>query len=261
MKIILATLMIMLLHAAAQAAVVTEAVDYTSNGVALQGYLAYDDTLKGRRPGVLVVHEWWGLNDYPKERARELAALGYVAFAADMYGKGVVATERERASELASQFRGKWEEGGRALMRQRARAGLDVLARHPRVDPERLGAVGYCFGGTTVLELAYSGADVDAVVSVHGGLTVPAEADLERIKSDILILHGAADTGIEPETIASLQESLEKAGADWQLITFAGAKHGFSNPGNEAAYQETAARRSWEYMKAFFAEVLQPQGA
>lgn len=261
MKIVMAVLMIMLIHAAAQAAVVTETVDYTSNGTALQGYLAYDDAADGQRPGVLVVHEWWGLNDFPKERARELAALGYVAFAADMYGAGIVATDRERASELAGQFRGKWDEGGRALMRQRAQAGLGVLAGHPRVDPQRLGAVGYCFGGTTVLELAFSGADVAAVVSVHGSLTVPAEADLPRIKPDILILHGAADTGIEPATIADLQKALEQAGADWQFITFAGAKHGFSNPSNEAAYQETAARRSWEYMKAFFAEVLQPQDA
>lgn len=257
-------LMLMLVCVVAEAAIVTENIDYKAGDTALQGYLAYDDAVAGKRPGVLVVHEWWGLTDYPKDRARTLAALGYEVFAADMYGKGVVPADSEQAGWLAGRFHGKWDEGGRTLMRERARAGLAVLAANPRVDAPRLAAIGYCFGGTTALELAYSGADLDGVVTFHGGLTVPTEVDLPNIKARFLILHGAEDPSVKPEDIKAMQQALTKAMIDWQMVYYGGAVHAFSNPETQsrpgqAEYHPIAARRSWEAMKAFLAEVLAPR--
>jgi dienelactone hydrolase len=250
------------LGVAANATVVTEPVAYKSGDTALEGYLAYDDAIQGKRPGVLVIHEWWGLNDYSKERARQLAQMGYVAFAADMFGKGVVTTDPAEAGKLAGQFRENWLQGGRKLMRDRAQAGLDVLAKHPLVDPTRLAAIGYCFGGTAALELAFSGANLAAVVPFHGGLTAPDPADLPNIKARFLILHGADDPTVKPEAITALQDGLRKAHVDWQMVYYGGAVHGFTNPANAGStspavmYDAKAARRSWEAMTAFFDEVL-----
>ena len=148
-----------------EAGVVTKTVEYRQDGTVMRGFLAYDEALKGKRPGVLVVHEWWGLNDFAKNQATKLAGLGYVALAADMYGGGVTTGDREEAGKLAGALRGNPD-----LLRARAQAALDFLAADPRVDPKRLAAIGFCFGGTTVLELAYSGADLAGVVSFHGGL-------------------------------------------------------------------------------------------
>ncbi|MHB8995716.1 MAG: dienelactone hydrolase family protein [Armatimonadota bacterium] len=256
MTFLLTCCLVVLIVSISSAAVVTQTVTYDSAGTRLIGYLASDEALSGKRPGIIVFPEWWGLNDYPKERARQLAAMGYVAFAADMYGEGKVAADSTEAGKLAGQFRGNWETGGRDLMRQRAQAALATLAANNRVDPNRIAAIGYCFGGTVALELAFSGADIRGAVSFHGGLNVPQEGDLQRLKAKLLILHGSADTSVKPETIAALQEALDKAGADWQLVTYSGAKHGFSNPGNAAAYQEAAARRSWQAMVDFLREVL-----
>ena len=188
--------------------------------------------------------------------------MGYVAFAADMYGKGAVTTDMTEAGKLAGQFRGNWDTGGRQLMRDRAQAALAVLAEQPLVPSQHLAAIGSGFGGTTVLELAYSGANLAGVVSFHGGLTVPADADLPNIKARILILHGADDSSVKPETIASLQDALRKGHVDWQMVSYGGAVHGFTNPANVnapggmVAYNAKAARRSWEAMRDFFDEVL-----
>jgi dienelactone hydrolase len=179
-----------------------------------------------------------------------------------MYGGGIVATDRTEAGNLAGQFRARWTEGGRQLMRDRARAALAVLAQDPRVDPARIGAIGYCFGGTVVLELAYSGADVAGVVSFHGGLTAPDDGDLPGIKARFLILHGAADTSVAPATIGATQEALTRAGADWQMVYYGGALHGFTNPANTSAtggtvaYEPRAAARSWAAMRGFFDELF-----
>jgi dienelactone hydrolase len=154
----------------------------------MRGFLAYDDSLKSKRPGVLVVHEWWGLNDFARERALKLAGLGYVALAADMYGGGATTRDREEAGKLAGALLKNPD-----LLRARAQAALKVLAADPRVDPNRLAAIGFCFGGTTVLELAYSGADLAGVVSFHGGLPRPQPGDLKGLKAKILVLHGADD--------------------------------------------------------------------
>lgn len=239
-----------------QAKIVTRPVDYRHNDVVLEGYLAYDDAIKGIRPGVLVVHEWWGLNEYAKRRAEQLAALGYVAFALDMYGKGVSTTDRKEAATLAGQFMGK------PLIRHRARAGLDVLIENKRVDRKRIAAIGFCFGGTTVLELAYSGADLIGAVSFHGGLTMPQPGDLKNIKAKILVLTGAEDPVAPPEKVVSFQGAMREAGVDWQIIIYGGAVHAFTNPaaGNDktkgSAYDEKAARRSWQHMQLFFTEIF-----
>lgn len=250
--------LIVVLSSTAEAAVVEQPVSYSLAGTNFAGYLAYDNQSTGRRPGVLVFPEWWGLNDYPRERARQLAAMGYVALAADIYGNGKVAADASEAGKLAGQFRSTWDTGGRQMMRERAQAALATLAANPRVDPDRIAAIGYCFGGTVAQELAYSGANVRGAVVFHGGLNAPAEGDLARMKAKLLILHGSADTNTKPETIAAMEQALDKGNADWEMVIYGGAKHGFTNPANTAAYQEAAARRSWQAMIDFFREILRP---
>jgi dienelactone hydrolase len=258
-ELLVAFMVCAVLASPALAAVQTKAIEYKDGDVTLEGYLAWDDAQTGPRPGVLVVHEWWGLNDYPKMRARQLAELGYVAFALDMYGKGVVAKTSEEARELTGKFR-----DDRKLMRRRAAAGLAVLQKQESVDPKRLAAIGYCFGGMTVLELARSGADLAGVVSFHGGLDTPNPADAAQIKGRVLVLHGAADPSISFEQIKTFQEALDKAKVDWQMVSYGGAVHAFTNPatGNDpskgAAYDAKADRRSWLAMKDFFAELFSP---
>lgn len=249
--------LLLLLAADARAAVRAEIVEYRHGDAVLEGYLAWDDAVAGKRPGVLVVHEWMGLNAYAKKRAEQLAGLGYVAFALDMYGKGVRARDRAEAAALAGKYR-----GDRALMRARAAAGLDVLRNNPMTDPARVAAVGYCFGGTTVLELARSGAPVAGVASFHGGLDTPAPQDASKIKGKVLVLHGADDPSVPPAQVAAFEEEMRKGNVDWQLVAYGGAVHGFSNPdgGNDNskgyAYNEKADRRSWQAMRALFAEIF-----
>jgi dienelactone hydrolase len=243
-------------HAAAE--IVTRTVEYTHGDTKLIGYLAYDDAVQGKRPGVLVVHEWYGLNDYAKRRARELAALGYVALAADIYGEGKVAANREEAAALAGRFRG----GDGSLLRERTAAGLEALRSQEEVDPQRLAAIGYCFGGTAVLELARSGADLDLVVSFHGGLQTAAPASRGDIKATVLVLNGAADPMVPPEDRAAFMKEMDEAGADWQLVEYGGAVHAFTNPDADkagipgVAYDEKADRRSWEAMRSALAEAF-----
>ena len=256
MKYLLAVILTLALAAGAQAKVVTQNLEYKQDGTVLEGFLAYDDSLKGPRPGVLVVHEFWGLNDYVKNRARQLAQMGFVALAADMYGKGVVTKDPQEARKLAGHLRGT------PLMRQRALAGLELLKKNKLVDPKHLAAIGFCFGGTTVLELAYAGTDLAGVVSFHGGLVPPKAEDVKNIKAKILVLHGADDPHIKPEEIAAFQEALRKGGANWQMVYYGGAVHSFSNPeaGSDkstgAAYDSRTAGRSWNQMQLFFKEIF-----
>ncbi|HEY3398617.1 MAG TPA: dienelactone hydrolase family protein [Armatimonadota bacterium] len=262
MQTAVVVLLLLGLSMATQAAIKTETVTYQAGDTVCQGYLADDDAGAGPRPGVLVFPEWWGVNDFPRERARQLAELGYVALVADMYGDGLVATDPAEAGKLAGQFRGAWDTGGRQLMRERAAAALAELVKNPRVDRQRVAAIGFCFGGTCALELAYSGAVLGGVVTFHGGLTVPEAADLARIKAHLLILHGADDPTIKPETITALQEALRQGKVDWEMIYYGGAVHGFTNPanvpaaGSPVAYNEIAARRSGQAMRDFLAEVF-----
>ncbi len=254
---ILALCALLTLGGVAEAKIVTRVVEYRQGGAVLEGYLAYDDSLTGKRPGVLVVHEWTGLGPYVRMRVEKLAGLGYVAFGADIYGKGVRPDNPKDAAATAGIYK-----SDRKLMRARAAAGLDELRRQPNVDPGRLAAIGYCFGGTTVLELARSGADLRGVVSFHGGLDTPTPADAAKIKARVLALHGADDPFVPPPQVAAFQDEMRSGGVDWQMVFFGGAVHSFTNPdsGNDpkkgVAYNERADRRSWEAMKLFFDEIF-----
>lgn len=257
MKILLIALLAMLGTVAARAAIHTETVEYKDGDTTLEGFIAYDDALKGARPGVLVVHQWKGLTDYEKKRAEMLAQLGYVAFAVDIYGKGV----RPKTTEEAGAQAGKFKKD-RDLLRARVRAGLDALRKQPQVDPKRIAAIGYCFGGTTVLELARSGADIAGVVSFHGGLDSPKPEDGKNIKCKLLALHGADDPFVPAKDLAAFEDEMRNAGVDWQLIKYGGAVHSFTDWDagalnlKGAAYNEKADKRSWEHMKLFFNEVF-----
>ena len=234
-----------------------EAMEYRHGDTVLQGYLVYRNDVKGRRPGVLVVHEWYGLGKYPKARADKLAELGYVAFALDMYGKGILAEDNERAAQLSGVYK-----EDRKLMRGRARAGLDVLRKHDLVDTDRVAAIGYCFGGTTALELARSGAELAGVVSFHGGLSTPVPADAKNIRGKVLVLHGSDDPLVGQQEVLAFQDEMRQAGVDWQMNTYGGAVHSFTNPEagknplEGVAYNEKADRRSWDAMQRFFAEIF-----
>ena len=189
---------ILLAISGAVAEVRDETVEYSHNDTTLKGYLAYDDSIAGKRPGVLVVHEWWGLNDFAKRRARELAGLGYAAFAVDMYGNGVTAKDAKEAGRLAGTYL-----ADRGLMRARAAEGLEVLKGHRHVDEDRVAATGYCFGGTVVLELARSGADIRGAVSFHGGLGTPEPEKTRGVKASVLALHGGDVPNVTPSDVSA----------------------------------------------------------
>ena len=240
-----------------------EAVEYHHGDAVLEGYLAYDDAVPGLQPGILVVHEWKGLNDYAKRRAEQLAQLGYVAFAADMYGKGIRAKDHTEAAQLSGVYR-----NDRQLMRARAQAAFDVLTRQPNVDPTKLAAMGYCFGGMTVLELARSGADLLGVVTFHGGLDTPHLEDARNIKGKLLVLHGAEDRFVTQEQVKAFQAEMDAAAVRYQLIQYPGAVHSFTVPeaGSDTstgmAYNAAADQQSWEAMKIFFSQLFeQPPAA
>jgi dienelactone hydrolase len=265
MKILIAALALASAANLTQASIVTRDIDYSHAGTRLRGFLAYDDSLTSgaKLPGVLVVHEWWGLNDYTKGRAIQLAKLGYVAFALDMYGAGVVTTDKAKAGGLAGQFYHK------PLMAERAQAGLDQLMGTGLVDPARVAAIGYCFGGSTVQALAYSGAPLAGIVSFHGGL-IPATAETAaRTKAKILICHGALDPSEKPEEISAYIKSMNDAKLDYQFNEYAGALHAFTNPDADKmaalnglqgfiGYSPSADHRSWADMNVFFAEIFGP---
>jgi dienelactone hydrolase len=259
MKYVLSIVLVLVgLVASAEAARIhTEIVNYTVDGEAMEGYLAYDTQMKGIRPGVLVVHEWWGINDYIKGRTEQLARLGYVAFAADIYGKGKRAKNADEAGKLAGIYR-----KDRQLLRARVNAGLAMLKKANFTDGSRLGAIGYCFGGMAVLELARSGADVKGVVSFHGSLDSPTPEDAKNIKGGVLALQGYTDPIVPPAQRAAFQDEMEKGGVDWQMNTYGHAVHSFTNPASGddpskgVAYNRKADKRSWEAMTLFFKEIF-----
>lgn len=242
---------------ASLAEVRTSTVQYKEGETALEGIVAWDDAVKGRRPGILVVHEWTGVGPYVKSRAEQLAKLGYVAFCVDVYGKGVRPVGPKEAGETAGRFK-----EDRPLLRRRVAAGLEELRRNELADPRRIAAVGYCFGGTAVLELARSGADVAGVVSFHGGLSTPLPASAGSLKAKVLVLHGADDPFVPAAEVTGFEAEMRRASADWQLVAYGGAVHSFSNPASGsdrskgAAYDPRADRRSWEAMLAFFGELF-----
>lgn len=241
---------------AASAEIQREIFEYRDGNVILQGLVVHDDAVAGKRPGILVVHQWKGLGDYEAKRAEMLAQLGYVAFCADIYGKGVRPTTAADAGKLAGQYK-----DNRGLLRARVIAAFAEMKIHPLVDPARTAGIGYCFGGTTVLELARGGAPVGGVVSFHGGLSAPTPAP-KGLAPRILALHGADDPFVPPTEVDAFEKEMREAGADWQLVSYGGAVHSFTDwgAGNDnskgAAYNERADRRSWEAMKSFFAELF-----
>lgn len=241
----------------ASAEVVGRDVEYKQGDIVLQGYLAYDDSLKETRPGVLVVHQWKGLGDYEKERARMLAGMGYVAFAVDIYGKGIRPSTPQEAGQQAGKYK-----SDRALYRARLAAGLDHLKSDPRVDKSRTAAIGYCFGGTGVLELARSGADIAGVVSFHGGLDNPNPADAKNIRCAVLVLHGANDPHSPADEVAAFSKEMQTTSVEWDIHLYGGAVHSFTekaagnDPSKGAAYDARADEESWAAMQKFFHRIF-----
>ena len=251
MRIVLISLLaVTLLLSPAYAQIRGEVIEYKQGDAVLEGYIAYDDAFKGQRPGVLIVHDWLGAGHYVRARAQQLASLGYVAFAADIYGKGIRPADAKEAAKVSGLYK-----NDRTLLRLRTNAGLDILRSHPRVDPDKLGAMGYCFGGMAVLELARSGSSVAGIVSFHGNLDTPDPNDAKNIKGKVLVLHGAEDPVVPPAQVAAFQNEMRAAGIDWQMNYYSGALHNFTNP-EVKSYQRQADKRSFEAMKLFFHEVF-----
>jgi len=263
MKYLLSITFFLIWCVSVEAGLHTEVFEYKDGDTLLEGYLAYDDAMKEKRPGVLLVHEWWGINSYIKKRTEEVAKLGYIAFAIDMYGKGIRAKDAQKAAELSGIFKTDCKLSGHCkLMRERANAGLEILRKNGLADNKRIAAIGYCFGGTTVLELARSGADIVGVVSFHGGLETPNPDDARNISGKVLVLHGADDPFEPAKQIEAFQDEMRKAGVDWQMVFYGGAVHSFTNPEADnfgikgVAYNERADRRSWDAMRLFFGEIF-----
>ncbi len=241
----------------AQAKIVSKEIEYKDGDQALKGYLAYDDAAKGSHPGVLVVHDWMGIGAFSTKKADDLAKLGYVAFAADIYGVGNLPKDMKGAGEMATKYK-----SDRTLLRSRVGATYKVLLAQKGVDSKKIGAIGFCFGGTTALELGRSGADVKSIVSFHGGLSNPTPADAKNIKGHVLVLHGANDPWVDEKEVAAFNQEMRASNVDWQFHSFSGAVHAFTNPeaGNDpskgAAYNKAASDRAWVMMKDFFKETL-----
>jgi dienelactone hydrolase len=235
----------------------SEVVDYRHGDVALQGYMAWNPAATGKRPAVLIIHEWKGHGDYVRRRADQLAKLGYLAFAADMYGKGVFAKDHDEAGKLAGVFF-----NDRKQMRERAKAGLDVLAKHPMCDG-RIAAMGYCFGGTTALEMARAGYDLKGAASFHGNLTTPTPADAKNIKGKVIVFHGLEDNFVPKPVVDAFLEEMKNAKVDSQFVGFTGAVHSFTvkeagdDPSKGMAYNQNADRRSWTMLENFLKEIFQ----
>jgi len=242
---------------ALQAAIRSEVLRYRQSGIEFQSVLVYDDAVPGKRPGVLVCPEWWGLNDYAKHRAEMLAQLGYVALAVDLYGAGQATEDPQVARKLSSALK-----SDRLLLRQRVNAALEELKKDPRVNAQEIAAIGYCFGGTTVLELARSGAEVRGVVAFHAGLDSPNPSDGRNIKGRVLVCHGANDSSSSAQDVAAFEQEMRENHVDWQMNLYGNAVHGFTNPAADqrgisgVAYNAEADRRSWQAMEAFLEELF-----
>ncbi len=253
-------LLLILGFASAHAAIQGEEIIYYEGDTVLKGYLAHDDTYKGSRPGVLVVHEWWGHNDYARKRARMLATLGYTALAVDMYGGGKQASHPEDAGKFAGEAKKNMN-----TARARFLSAMDLLINHSTVNPDKVAAIGYCFGGGIVLEMARMGVDLDGVVSFHGSLTTNTPAEKAKVKSRILVLNGAEDPFVTKEQIDTFKKEMHDAGADFTFINYPDAKHSFTSPDADIyarkfniplQYNAKADQKSWNEMQIFFNEIF-----
>ena len=252
--------LLLALAGTAAAEIKGETIDYRSGETTLKGYLAVDDSLQGKHPGILVVHEWWGLNDYARKRARMLAELGYTALAIDMYGDGKTATHPDTAGKFAGEL-----SKNLPLAKARFLAALELLKQQPTVDSERIAAIGYCFGGGVVLAMARAGIDLRGVASFHGSLATNNPAQPGTVKTKVLVLTGADDPFAPPEQVAAFKKEMEAAGVTYRLVSYPGAKHSFTNPDADAfgkqfnlplAYNAEADQKSWQAMQDFFREIF-----
>jgi dienelactone hydrolase len=260
-RLLFAVVLTLGLVSVASAGITGKEVEYTVNGTTMKGYLAFDPALEGKRPGVLVVHEWWGHNDYARKRADMLAKLGYVALAVDMYGDGKTADHPKDAGAFAGEVRKNMDVG-----EKRFRAAMELLTAQPNVDAARVAAIGYCFGGAVVLDMARRGVDLKGVVSFHGSLGTSTPAQAGQVTSKVLVMNGADDPLVKPEEIAGFKSEMDAAKVDYTFINYPGAKHSFTNPAadenakkfNLAAlgYSAEADAQSWAEMKSFLAKVL-----
>jgi len=237
-----------------------EPVTYSDGTTTMKGYLAYDDGSSGKRPGILVVHEWWGQNEYVRKRARMLAELGYVALAVDMYGEGKVADHPDDAGKFSGEIRKNMDLG-----RRRFETARKLLAGYRLTDPTRIGAIGYCFGGGVVLQMARDGSDLAGVASFHGGLATDSPAKKGAVKAKVLVATGADDRFVPPDQVEAFRKEMSDAGADFRVISYPGAVHSFTNPDADAngkrfnlplAYNAEADRKSWDEMKGFFSKIF-----
>lgn len=247
-------------HSPLRAEVTGREVSYTAGDTTLKGYLAWNGASPGKRPGVLVIHEWWGHNDYARQRAEKLAGLGYVALAVDMYGDGKTADHPKDAGAFAGEVMQNIETG-----EARFAAAMDFLKAQPQTDGTRLAAVGYCFGGAVALHMARIGMDLDAVASFHGNLSAKTEAEEGKVKARVLVCHGADDAFIPQEQVDAFHREMNDAGVDYRFEAYPGAVHGFTNPDATAlgkkfdlklAYDKKADQASWEALKKLLAEVF-----
>ena len=262
MKIATKILMLLMVFVAlnSEAAIRIEPVEYTAGDVTMKGQIAYDEAKQGKRPAVLVVHEWWGLNDYAIQRAKMLAELGYTGMAIDMYGGARNTTHPADAQKFIQEIMSNAESA-----KQRFIAALEVIKKHKTVDPDRIAAIGYCFGGAVVLEMARQGLDLDGVVSFHGSLGTKTPAKPGVVKAKVLVLHGADDEFVSPQELSGFEQEMKTAEVDYKLLTYPEAKHSFTNPAADEmgkqnkmaiAYNAEADKKSWEDMKAFLKQIF-----
>ena len=253
----LAMAAVLLSQSPGNADVKTRELEYRQGETVLQGFIAWDDAVRGKRPGVLVVHEWWGHNVHARHQARRLAEAGYIGFALDMFGKGKVATHPQDAQAFVNEVT-----KDPAVLAARFNAALEQLKRDPHVDTTRLAAMGYCFGGAVVLDMARAGAPLAAVVTFHGALATKAPAQPGKVKARVLVLTGGADPFVPPEQVEAFKREMQAAGVRVEVISYPGAKHGFTNPDAgqygmaQLAYDAEADRQSWAAMLKLFKEVF-----
>ena len=242
------------------AEVVTKELTYKDGDTVMHGMVAYDDSSDVPRPGVLVVHEWWGQNEYPRDRARQLAELGYVALAVDMYGEGKTTAHPKQAGEFATAIGSNMP-----LAKARFEAALSALREQPLVIDDKIAAIGYCFGGGVVLNMARMSVDIDGVVSYHGGLGTSSPAAPGAVTPQVLVFNGAADPMVSAEQVMAFEKEMESAGADYELVNYPGVTHSFTNPAADAkakefglpvAYDAEADKDSWTRTQAFFDEIF-----
>ncbi len=262
MKRLLPSLLILLLSTGfpAYADIKGEPVDYSANGVTLKGYLAYDTDITGKRPGVLVVHEWWGHNEYARKRARMLAELGYTALAVDMYGDGKNTAHPNKAKEFMMAVINNM-----GVAQARFMAAQTFLKTQHTVDTDKIAAMGYCFGGGIVLAMARNGVDLDGVASFHGSLATKTPAKQGVVKAKLLVLHGDADKFVSPEQVKAFKQEMENAKVDLEFVGYPGVQHSFTNPeadqfakqfGIPVAYDKTADEDSWKKVQDFFKQIF-----